>query len=233
MNLVLFGAGGHSRVVVDCAELLGYNITVCDDNADILLRPLMRGQHIIKSAQDIAVDNAESNFFHITVGDIKSAKDIAVDNAESNSFHIAVGDNEIRAKLYSQHAEKSPKNMFPSLVHPNSCVSRYSMLGDATFVAAGAVVEANSNVGIGCILNTNSVVNHDCQIDDFVHVAPGATLCGNVCVGQKTLIGANATVLPKVTIGKNCIVGAGSVVLTDIPDNTTVVGNPSKTIGRK
>jgi acetyltransferase-like isoleucine patch superfamily enzyme len=31
-------------------------------------------------------------------------------------------------------------------------------------------------------------------------------------------------------VGRNCIVGAGSVVTRTVPDNTTVVGNPAKSI---
>lgn len=45
-------------------------------------------------------------------------------------------------------------------------------------------------------------------------------------------VGANAIILPNTKIGSNCIIGAGSVIATDIPDNSVVVGNPCKIIGK-
>lgn len=47
-------------------------------------------------------------------------------------------------------------------------------------------------------------------------------------VKKGAAIGANATIMCGVTIGENATVGAGSVVTTDVPPNTTVVGNPAK-----
>ena len=87
-----------------------------------------------------------------------------------------------------------------------------------------------TSIGKHTIINTNATVDHDCQVDDFVHIAPGATLCGGVKIGKGTLIGANATILPNCIIGKNVRVGAGAVVTTDIPDNVLVVGVPAKII---
>ena len=72
------------------------------------------------------------------------------------------------------------------------------------------------------------MVEHECIIENFVHIAPGAVLTGNVIVGENTLIGANATILPGIKIGKNCIIGAGSVVVKDVCDNSVVKGNPAK-----
>jgi acetyltransferase-like isoleucine patch superfamily enzyme len=40
------------------------------------------------------------------------------------------------------------------------------------------------------------VIEHDNQIGDFAHVAPGAVLAGDVVVGEAALIGAGAVVLP-------------------------------------
>ena len=46
-------------------------------------------------------------------------------------------------------------------------------------------------------------------------------------VGENVRIGSNATILP-VVIGDNVIIGAGAVVTKNIPDNSTVYGNPAK-----
>lgn len=79
----------------------------------------------------------------------------------------------------------------------------------------------------------NAIVSHGCILGDYVTVAPGAILCGDVKVGAGTLIGAGAVVLHTgITIGDNAIVGAGAVVLEDVPSNVTVVGNPARAVAR-
>jgi acetyltransferase EpsM len=85
-------------------------------------------------------------------------------------------------------------------------------------------------IGDHCIINTGVVVDHDCMINDFVHISPNATLCGNVTIGKGSWVGAGAIIIQGIKVGKNAIIGAGSVIIKDIPDNATVVGNPGKII---
>lgn len=49
-----------------------------------------------------------------------------------------------------------------------------------------------------------------------------------ITIGDDCWIGGGAIILPGITIGNRCIVGAGSVVTKNVPDNTTVVGNPAR-----
>ena len=91
-------------------------------------------------------------------------------------------------------------------------------------------MNAFSRIGDGCILNTGCIIEHECTIANFVHIAPGSVLLGNVCVGESSLIGANAVIKPGVIIGSNVTIGAGSVVLRDIPDGETWAGNPARKI---
>jgi acetyltransferase-like isoleucine patch superfamily enzyme len=57
---------------------------------------------------------------------------------------------------------------------------------------------------------------------------PGATIAGEVEIGDMAAIGSNATILPRLTIGPRSVVGAGAVVTHDIPADTTVVGVPAR-----
>lgn len=54
---------------------------------------------------------------------------------------------------------------------------------------------------------------------------------GSITIGHNTFIGACSFILPGTQIGANCIIGAGTVIRGIIPDNSIVIGNPSKIIG--
>ena len=73
-------------------------------------------------------------------------------------------------------------------------------------------------------------MDHECVIEDYVHISPHCTLCGNVSVGEGTWIGAGSTIIPGVNIGKWSVICYGSVVTKDIPANSLAVGNPCKVI---
>jgi serine acetyltransferase len=103
-------------------------------------------------------------------------------------------------------------------------------LGAGTVVFAGAVVQPESRIGSHAIINTSATVDHNCILEDYVQVAPGANLCGNVCVGTGTFVGANAVVLENLKIGRWSIIGAGAVVIRDLPHQVVAVGCPARNI---
>ncbi|AZQ45231.1 acetyltransferase [Nonlabens ponticola] len=146
---------------------------------------------------------------------------------ETDRIVLAIGANEARKKLFIKYHEYVAHQHF---AHSKSNVSDTAAIGIQTVVMAGAVVNAQARIGKGCIINTNATIEHDCIIADFVHISPGATLAGNVTVGEGSHIGINASVIPGVSIGKGCTIGAGSVIIKDVPDSTTVVGNPGHII---
>jgi acetyltransferase-like isoleucine patch superfamily enzyme len=93
----------------------------------------------------------------------------------------------------------------------------------------GSRVGCDVTLGRHTHLGFNSVVSHGCQIGEFVSIAGGAVLSGEVTVGDGAVIGANAVVIHGgITIGAGAIIGAGAVVVGDIPEGVTVVGNPAR-----
>ncbi|HMJ67977.1 MAG TPA: acetyltransferase [Cyclobacteriaceae bacterium] len=136
---------------------------------------------------------------------------------------ISIGSNNIRRDV-----SRIVKNRFGLVKHPSAIISTSAQIGEGTVVMAGTLVQAESVLGKHVILNTRASVDHDCNVGDYVHIAPGVILCGEVSIGEGALIGAGATLLPGVSVGKWAIVGAGSVVTTDVPDFAVVVGIPSK-----
>lgn len=144
---------------------------------------------------------------------------VTVPSRVDSPLFIAIGDNRLRRRM-ADNIEAE----FPVLIAPSAYVDPTAVIGEGTVVMQHATVQAGAVIGRHCIVNTGAVVDHECRLADFVHVSPGAVLCGNVKVGEETWIGANATVIQGLTVGARSIVGAGSTVLTDVPAGVTAVG---------
>jgi sugar O-acyltransferase (sialic acid O-acetyltransferase NeuD family) len=110
---------------------------------------------------------------------------------------------------------------------------------DEVEIGAGAIfcrhTMATWNVRIGRHFHCNiySYVEHDCVIGDFVTFAPRVSCNGRVHIKDYAYIGSGAIIRQGVpgqplTIGEGAVVGMGAVVTGDVPDGTTVVGNPAR-----
>lgn len=118
--------------------------------------------------------------------------------------------------------------MTPMLIHPRACVSPSSVVGRGSQILAFALLGADVIIGDACIINHRAVIDHECILEEGVHVAPGATLCGAVRVGRNVFVGAGAIILPRLHVGASSTIGAGAVVTHDVPPGVIVVGNPAR-----
>ena len=83
-------------------------------------------------------------------------------------------------------------------------------------------------IGNRVTISDARILLHDASTRRFI----GYSRVGRVVIGSDVFIGADAIILPGVTIGNNVVIGAGTVVTKDIPDNSVVVGNPGRIIGK-
>ncbi len=139
---------------------------------------------------------------------------------------VGIGNANVRKRIQ----ESIPDEKLATLIHPHAVVAEDVVIGAGTVVMAGAVINSGARIGRGCIINTCSSVDHDCEVGDYVHIAVGSHLCGNVYVGEETWIGAGATVSNNVSICPDCMIGAGAVVIKDIKETGTYVGVPVKSL---
>lgn len=70
------------------------------------------------------------------------------------------------------------------------------------------------------------------RVGGFTTISPGVTICGDVVIGRRCLIGAGATIADRVIIGDDCTIGAGACVLpaTIIATGQTWVGVPARSV---
>lgn len=200
--MILIGYGGHAFVAYAIAKAMGLPVTGYCDAEEKLLNPYQ----LPFLGKEMDKENLEK--------------------MNNLGFFISIGNNTIRFKVAENLASENLQAL--NLIHPTAVVSANLEEVHGVMVAPNVVINPLAKIGNGVICNSASVVEHECVLDDFSHLAPGAILCGKVTVGKHSFIGAGSVVRPGIKIGSNVIIGAGSVVVKDIPDFAKVAGNPAR-----
>ena len=195
--LIIIGAGGHGRVVVEAARAAG----------EVIERVISE----VKLSED-ALQAQRGRLFQ-------------PDLIQNHRFVIAIGNQQTRRQLAQRILCEGGE--LATVVHPAAWVSPSARVGAGTVVIGAAIVNANASLGGFSILNTSCSVDHDCTLADGTQICPGARLAGGVSCGDDVFVGTGAVVLPGLTLGEGVTVGAGAVVLSDVAPHLTVVGNPA------
>jgi serine O-acetyltransferase len=100
----------------------------------------------------------------------------------------------------------------------------------------GIEIHPSARIGDGLFIDHGAgvVIGETAEIGDNVTLYQGVTLGGtgfatgkrHPTVQDNVTIGSGAKLLGPITIGHGAKIGANSVVITDVPPNSTVVGNP-------
>jgi UDP-perosamine 4-acetyltransferase len=198
--LVLLGAGGHARVLKALVDAAGLQLLGVVD--PVLAREKVR------------------TWLGLPVlGD-----DIALMNMDIESVQLVHGigqtpGSSTRHSIYSKL--RGAGFRFPPLVHPHAWVSPDAFIADGAQIMAGAVIQPACRIGENTIINTRASIDHNGNIGDHVHVAPGATLCGGVTLESGAFIGAGAVLLPNLKVGAGATVAAGSTLSRNLDAGTT------------
>ena len=154
---------------------------------------------------------------------------LAAAAASADAYVICIGGNHGYRRFELSNLFENVYKLKPlQLVHPTAYICPTATLSSPVMVMPMVVIHSYASVGRDCMLNTNSVIEHECKIGDGVHVMGSAVLAGRVTVEDYSTIGTNATVLPDLKVGKNAYVGAGAVVTKDVSAGETVVGVPAR-----
>jgi len=204
-ELIVIGAGGHARVVVDVAEDAGF---------------------IVCGIIDINYKNQNEKIIYCPViGDLSALNKF---DPDQTGLAIALGDGKERSDYFRKAQELGFQ--VETIISPSAIISKHVKIGKGVFINAGAIINANSNIGDNTIINTGAIVDHEVIVGKHSQVCPGAKIGGRVYIGDYTFIGIGACVIDKIKIENNVIIGAGSVIIRDIKSNSTVVGVPGKRI---
>ena len=208
-RIVVVGASGHARVVLDICRRQGiYEVIGLLDS----YKPLgstCSGHPVIGSCRDLrSLISAEGIWGGI----------------------VAIGDNWVRSRIVAEMREAAPDFRFVTAVHPFAQVAEGVVIGPGTAVMAGAVINPGSEVGEFCIVNTRASLDHECVMGDYSSLGPGAVVGGCTRIGAHSVIGIGAIVLQEIRIGSHAVVGAGATVVRHIPDEVVAYGTPARVI---
>ena len=199
-KLLIIGCGGHSKVVTDIAESIGFaNISFLDTFSD---KDTFLGRNVIHQE----IENYREYFF------------------------VAIGENSLRERIFNNFQLKNKNSIPLSLIHPSSIISPRCSIGNGTVIMPLCVINSSSSIGNGVIINTRSSIDHDNCLKSFASIAPGVSTGGNVYVGERSAVSIGASINHGIKIGSDVVIGASSLVNKDIDNNWVAYGTPVKLI---
>lgn len=200
-KLILIGAGGHAKSVIDSIdedemELLGF--------IDEYKAGTHFGYTIFGRNFDDVPDYMECHYF------------------------VSIGDARMRKMWYERILKEGLKTV--NIIDKTAIISKSAKIGTANYIGKLAVINADSVIGNNNIINTKALVEHECKIGNHTHMSTNSIINGNVVVDDGVFFGSCAMTAASVYLGKYSVIGAGGVVIRDIPAGATAVGVPAKVI---
>lgn len=199
--LLIFGAGGHGRVVADAALRAGGWTQVLATDRD----PARCSGELLPGVPCLPLATALE---------------------QAGAWHVAIGDAAARARECAALGARA----FATVVHPGATVSRFAQLAPGCLVAAGAIVAPGARIEAHGIVNHGAVVDHDGEVGPFCHLAPQSALGGGVRLGRGVMLGSGARILPGLAVADDVVIGAGAVVHRSISETGTYVGVPARRV---
>jgi len=197
-GVLLIGSGGHASVLLELLIEQEVNVLGYVSPLPAINQKLFSGFHWFKSDEDI---------LPFDKGTIKLANGIG-----------SLPGNTLRADFYNKY--KNLGYRFVTLVSKDAGVSKFATLDQGVQVMRGAMIQTGTSVGYNSIVNTGSIVDHDCSIGSNNHIAPGVTLSGHVISKENVHFGTGSAVIQSINVNENVVIGAGVTITKDVDKNT-------------
>lgn len=208
LPVIIIGAGGHAKVLIDALRLSSTPILGIVDAGDEKRGANLSGVPVIGDDNEVLKYRADEIILVNGIGSVKRP--------------------ERRREVFDRF--KSMGYDFANVVHPSAVIASDVVLSEGVQIMAGSIVQPGCVIGANAVINTRASVDHDCSIGDNVHLAPGVTISGNVRIGNGSHVGTGSAVIQGITIGENSVIGAGAAVIKDIAGNAVFIGVPAREV---
>ncbi|WP_314347418.1 acetyltransferase [Fusobacterium massiliense] len=199
-KLILIGAGGYAKSVIDSLDFDKYEIVGFIDD-------IKKGEHLGYKILGSSLDNF---------------------NSENYFFFVCIGDNEKRTIWYNKILEKDLEII--NIIDKSAIVSKNIRIGKGIFIGKLAIVNSDVTLGNNIIINTKALLEHGTSVGDNSNVSTNTAVNGDTKIGKGCFIGSSSVLNGQLIIGDGAIIGSGTVVIRDVNENTTVVGVPGRVV---
>lgn len=201
-KLVLIGAGGYAKSVLDSIDYFNYELLGFIDEFSEQKEHL--GYPILAHSLEELSDNEKYVYF------------------------ITIGNNHNRSVWYDRLVRLHLRMI--NVVDKSAIVSKSAIIGNGCFIGKMAIINSRAVIGSDCIVNTKALVEHGCTIGNHVNMSTNSVVNGDVRVGDGSFVGSSSVTIGQLTIGQWSMIGAGAVVTKNVRDRVTVVGVPAREI---
>jgi len=198
LPIVMIGGGGHASVLADILIFQRREILAVISPEDISQRPVFKGMTHLKNDEDVLEFSKDKVLLVNGIGMMPKSRF----KQKINEYFLSLG------------------YRFETVIADSAYVSPFSKIETGTQVLPMAIIQTGVTVGSHSIINSGALVEHDCSIGSYNHIAPRATLCGQVETKDNVYVGAGSTVIQGVSIGSGSIVGAGVSLTKSLEPHT-------------
>ena len=189
--LLLIGCGGHARSLIDVVESSGRWHVLGLVGLPEQMGEEVLGYPVLGCDQDLSSLHQQCTHALLAVGQIG----------------LSAQRQRLGAEL------KRLEFTLPVVISGHAHVSRHAQIGAGTSVGHGVIVNAGASVGDYCILNSNSLIEHDAVIGDCCHISTGALVNGGVRIGEGGFIGSGAVLREGLNLPPHTVISAGKRVM--------------------
>lgn len=203
-RLILIGAGGHSKSVIDSIDVTKYEVVgFLDENKS--------GKHLGKP------------IFGTKFEDVK--------DYISYKYFIAIGDNSFRKNWFLKLKKAGLETV--NIIDKTAYISSTAQIGIGNFIGKYTIINADAKIGDNNVINTRALIEHECYVGSHNHLSTNSVINGNVIVEDNVFLGSCAVCNGQLKIGHGAIIGSGASIIRNVDPDTTVVGVPGRIVKRR
>ena len=132
---------------------------------------------------------------------------------------VTIGNNTLREELYAQADALDYE--FPSILAYSAYVSPFAQLGWGCVLLNNAVVQNGAQIGNGVVLTVGVEAHHDCTIGDFALVYTNSVVRTGAKIGERVKIGSTATVGNFVHVPEDAVIPDGAAIQLSSEEEAT------------
>ena len=161
-KLILIGAGGYAKSVIDSLKLDEYEIIGFIDD-------VKKGKHLGYEILGNSLDNY---------------------NSDSYCFFVCIGDNKKRTNWYNKILEEGLEVI--NVIDRSAIVSKNIRIGKGIFIGKLAIVNSDVTLGNNIIINTKALLEHGTSVGDNSNVSTNTAVNGDTKIGKGCFIGSSS-----------------------------------------